>query len=355
MSSKKLQPWQDEAKELIQNSIDQIEKNKREAFLSFDRNVEDLLKKYLKLDSSITGAKTSYTERQKAINGGFHDLISATIAAASDKIATEDMHRIKWYHDIRNGLYHNGHGLTVTDETLFDYAHLAVNLLQSLLDVDLSKELGNQLKKISTEVQNHSHLSGVVKAYTETLKEWVESQDEFNEEKAELADRLLLDFTLPKIKERAFEIVKKATEDYYSGADADYKMIKSKRFKNSANILDEYNREVKELTSLTPKLNNIVLSLDDRTQNFAYMWIAALLPIAARIVTPQEWTYDMKDEKIMLVETLFPELAGNDNREEVLLGLIESFYEFVIEKGKELENLSLQRSKLKSIRKKLDL
>ncbi len=53
------------------------------------------------------------------------------------------MTHIEYYHEIRNKLYHDGEGITVSEENAKNYARLAILLLKTLLDVDLEYILAN--------------------------------------------------------------------------------------------------------------------------------------------------------------------------------------------------------------------
>jgi len=104
---------------------------------SLDVGVETILKTYLLLPEDDTGANTKYHDRKKASKGNFHELLEAVKKAAYNKLVDINLSHVKFYHDLRNKLYHQGNGITVPTEKSLGYAQIAVRLLNILLDIDL--------------------------------------------------------------------------------------------------------------------------------------------------------------------------------------------------------------------------
>jgi uncharacterized protein DUF4268 len=138
-------PWQNDSAELISSALDHLhnasDSNRRIAFLLLDVGVETLIKTYLILPERAIGTKISFADRQRAIEGNFHDLCDGIERAAGKRLQGIDLARVQYYHGVRNTLYHEAGGITVSNNQLQGYAELAVELLKRLLDVDLSDEL----------------------------------------------------------------------------------------------------------------------------------------------------------------------------------------------------------------------
>ena len=159
-------PWLSGPAELISYALkhfqdkDNKDFNRRIAFLLLDIGVETLFKTFLTLPEDVTHAETEYHRRRKAANGNFHDLIIGIKAAASSRLKDDVLSHIEFYHNIRNNLYHQGSGITVTAENVHGYAKEATYLLKTLLGVDLTdnvvlapdilKELTNQANKLDS-------------------------------------------------------------------------------------------------------------------------------------------------------------------------------------------------------------
>lgn len=190
-------PWQSGPVEIISYGLEHLrshdESHRRIGFLLIDLGVETLLKTFLSLPENVTHASTSYFERKKAVNGNFHELIAGLIAAAPDRLGAYDRDHIEFYHGLRNQLYHQGNGITVSSEHATGYAELAVGLLERLLDVKL---LGTALGSCRFEQEKKALLKkvGLTLGRFEEVVELVIEQ---------LAPRLLLPSTIRKMRELA--------------------------------------------------------------------------------------------------------------------------------------------------------
>jgi hypothetical protein len=171
-------PWQNGPAELIGQALDHLHANTdfdlRIAFLLLDVGVETLFKTYLTIPDKVTGIKGAFTKRKKAAEGTlphkptqepepiitmdtdpkFHDLVMAVSELVPDQTIKlkYDWSHIEFYHGLRNKLYHQGNGITVTPEQVKGYAVLAVDLLKDLLKVDLLDVL--RLPEIEREKQS---------------------------------------------------------------------------------------------------------------------------------------------------------------------------------------------------------
>lgn len=145
---KTIHPWQSGPLELIKYAIEHLhqedEFNQRIAFLLLDVGVETLFKTFLQLPEEVTKTKVSFSERTKASEGNFHELIQGIKKAAGNRLSNIDLTHIQFYHDLRNKLYHQGNGITIPTEKANGYALLAVECLKSLLDVDLNPILSSK-------------------------------------------------------------------------------------------------------------------------------------------------------------------------------------------------------------------
>lgn len=134
-------PWQSGPTELIKYAIEHLHRegefNQRIAFLLLDVGVETLFKTFLQLPKEVTGTKVSFSERVKASEGNFHELIEGVRKAAGVQLGNIDLTHIQFYHDLRNKLYHQGNGITIPVEKVKGYTSIAVDCLKALLDVDL--------------------------------------------------------------------------------------------------------------------------------------------------------------------------------------------------------------------------
>jgi hypothetical protein len=136
----KKHPWENGPTELIEFAMSKLntkdEFSHRLAFIATDIGIETLFKTYLLLPEGITKTRVAFSERQKFAKGNFYDLLQG-IRLVTNKIDTEDLYHIQFYHGIRNHLYHQGNGITVSKEKLEGYVRLSAKVLNTLLGVDL--------------------------------------------------------------------------------------------------------------------------------------------------------------------------------------------------------------------------
>jgi hypothetical protein len=138
-------PWQQEPADLISIAIELMMRNseayRRVAFVLLDLGVETLFRDYLSLPVGVTGTRMPDAERRRAAGGNFPELLEAVSQASSGKLKGHALADVAACHRVRNTLYHEGDGITVTSDRLQRYAHIAVALLRDLLSVDLSDRL----------------------------------------------------------------------------------------------------------------------------------------------------------------------------------------------------------------------
>jgi len=152
-------PWQTTPTRLIQFGLEFLEEytkyhDKLVAFLLIDVGIESLFKIYLSLDKEVTKSKVSYEKRQKAIKGSFYLLVETVKESTADQIDNDIFEEVKYYHKIRNKLYHQGDGVLPSKINLRKYGEISKNLLKELLNVDLfpSGEFGDNLEEINEQM-----------------------------------------------------------------------------------------------------------------------------------------------------------------------------------------------------------
>ncbi len=98
MKIQTMHPWQTGPTELIAFALEQMHKgsdfDRRLAFLILDVGVETLLKTYLTLPDTVTGARSPFGERRKASRGTFHDLTQGIKAAVHEPEVIFDLDHV---------------------------------------------------------------------------------------------------------------------------------------------------------------------------------------------------------------------------------------------------------------------
>lgn len=205
MNDNNRHPWQSGPKELFEFALNTLkthnEINQRISFLLFDLGIETLFKTFLSLPEEITNTKLSFADRKKYANGNFHDLIKGIRLAANVNISESDLHNVKFYHDIRNHLYHQGDGITVRQDHVNGYAKVGTTLLKQLLGIDLISLIEtsfNQEVAINTEtlIKLRNELSEEINRYRELVKLFTEN----------IEPKLIYPSTVAKLKEIALNV-----------------------------------------------------------------------------------------------------------------------------------------------------
>ncbi len=162
MSSNNGFPWQKTAKNLIryaqkfQNTNDEFER--QVGYLLLDVGVETLFRVfvtqpgievklgYTRRDKIAKGTveKTNFQRDEITLSGfdelAFHKLTDAVKQMAGEKVNTDDIKRVEYFHNIRNKIYHLGDGIVPTKENFEEYLELAQSLLKTLLNVSQDSE-----------------------------------------------------------------------------------------------------------------------------------------------------------------------------------------------------------------------
>lgn len=150
---KNIHPWQSGPRELFQFAItaysNSDEAGRRISFLLIDVCVETTLRTFLGLPIKISGSAIGYQDLKQYANGKFHDLIKGIEIAARGRIPDDDLHHLRFYHETRNRLYHEGNGMTIPEEHVRGYGTLAATLLNELLGIDGRSMLPNTWTKAS--------------------------------------------------------------------------------------------------------------------------------------------------------------------------------------------------------------
>lgn len=135
-----IHPWQRGPRELFQFAITAYaspdEAGRRISFLLIDVCVETTLRTFLGLPVKISGSAKGYSDLKQYVGGKFHDLIKGIEAAAPERIPDDELHHLRFYHNARNRLYHEGNGITIPEEHVRGYGTLAAKLLKELLEID---------------------------------------------------------------------------------------------------------------------------------------------------------------------------------------------------------------------------
>lgn len=105
----------------------------RVALVLVDNAVEVIAKTFLSLPKRVTGVNIARRELE-GIFESFPAVISCLEKNSGDRINHIDLSEIEWHHSLRNKLYHDGSGLTVSRETVDVYFALAAQLFQALFD-----------------------------------------------------------------------------------------------------------------------------------------------------------------------------------------------------------------------------
>ncbi len=138
-------PWQETPTKLIMYAIELAEEGGEFqchiAYLLLDVGVETLFKTYLSIDNSISKAKTKHEERRDLLKSeSFYKLVEGVKEATGDRLPPDFIGQVMYFHNIRNKMYHEGDGVTITQKNLADYTIFGEDLLEQLLGVSLKPE-----------------------------------------------------------------------------------------------------------------------------------------------------------------------------------------------------------------------
>ena len=151
-------PWVTTPTELIRHAIYHLhqatEFDYMVAYLLSDVGMELVLKTYLLSPKEKTGVKLDYRDRKMAAGKRFHELVIEVKKAAAKRLDGVDLTHIKYYHGLRNKLYHQGNGITISEKKVRYYTTIAVDVLHKLLGVNLQPELIRPQKELSERQKN---------------------------------------------------------------------------------------------------------------------------------------------------------------------------------------------------------
>ena len=186
MLTPELHPWQEGPVGLLRfarntsRSADQL--HQLIAFLILDICVETTMRTFLSLPDDIAPAKIKYFERRKFSEGTFHHLTRGLEAACATPLVPTDLLRhVKYFHDKRNQLYHQGGGITVAAGDVERYMRVAASLLHQLLGVEqegaptspggTSSPTVEQVARLGAELPRHiEQFRGLINALFETIE-----------------------------------------------------------------------------------------------------------------------------------------------------------------------------------------
>jgi hypothetical protein len=142
MSKASDHPWQRPPLELFQFAL-RTSKSKNPtdqlvSFLLLDVCVEATLRTFLSLPEGAVDSDVKFFDRRKYAAGNFHELTSGVAVSAKNLINDTDLHYAKYYHDVRNQLYHQRTSMTIAPEDVQGYAVVAAALMNTLLSIDLA-------------------------------------------------------------------------------------------------------------------------------------------------------------------------------------------------------------------------
>lgn len=185
MTEASLHPWQEGPAGLLRFARDTASSasqlNQLVAFLLLDVCVETTMRTFLSLPDGLVPTKVKYFERRKYSEGSFHDLIRGIEAACATQVESADLHYVKYYHALRNQLYHQGSGITIAADDVTRYAAVAGSLLRQLLGVDQeiksplpagsSGVTAEQLSRLKKELPEHlDRFKELISALFETIE-----------------------------------------------------------------------------------------------------------------------------------------------------------------------------------------
>lgn len=174
-------PWLSGAEEILLHGLSLLGKdsdtNRRLAMICIDNSVEQMIKTYLGLPRRITNLKLTRKEFDE-IKESFPNLLDALEKYCSeDKLDGLNLGEIEWYHRIRNGLYHNGQGLTVEKNKVQVYAELAKTLFYNLFGFNISfSKKDNDLEQLGQFMSGWINLERLLKELANKVK--VENDDD---------------------------------------------------------------------------------------------------------------------------------------------------------------------------------
>jgi hypothetical protein len=157
--------WIKYPKELLQHAIlhasHETDFDVKMAFICVDNSIEITIQKYLRQPpSTFTGSPPNYKELTAGLNS-FCKLIERCKKHKPQKMPSADIDVVLCYYDIRNLMYHNGSGVSVTLNIVEQYIKITQRLIHGLFKIEVK---GNADKLLE------EHLGIYTKAYNDFLR-----------------------------------------------------------------------------------------------------------------------------------------------------------------------------------------
>jgi hypothetical protein len=142
-----MKPWCSGPRELLQIahrlSAEGRPESWRASLLLIDNAVEVTAKTFLTLPKRVTGLKITKSEREAAF-ATFPETLTCLEKNGGDRTKHLALGDIEWFHSLRNRLYHEGTGLTVSKENVDMYFAIASQLFEALFDEKLNVRLSGK-------------------------------------------------------------------------------------------------------------------------------------------------------------------------------------------------------------------
>lgn len=128
--------WIEGPKEILNHAIGHFEagtpSDLRFALISIDNAIEVAIKAYLRYEKGLTRGEVDKLN-------SFHELLRKLQEKLDPPLEKDKAVNIVYFHDIRNDLYHNGNGMTVSKENVETALNIAYELFDRLFRVDMRR------------------------------------------------------------------------------------------------------------------------------------------------------------------------------------------------------------------------
>lgn len=155
MKVKKNPIWSTGIEEILQHAEKLIQggtsSGLRISLILIDNAVELIFKTYLSLPKRETGIKLTRKELEAAFQV-FPVLIETFEINFPGVLSSDQLSEVEYLQKVRNQLYHEGSGLTVSSEMSLSYLKTAVGIISTLFNLEYIVEKGDTLAKISTKL-----------------------------------------------------------------------------------------------------------------------------------------------------------------------------------------------------------
>ena len=267
--------------------------NNRIAFLLFDFSIESIFKTYLTLPDEITNASVSYHKRKEAAQDNFH-ILARTVKESSPAIEDTEILHIQYFHDQRNKLYHQGTGITISQQSAIDYGKLVVVMLDKLLSVDLSGLLVTR-----TEIRDLAQ---------QVIDKWETHLDQFQDVVYQVIETIEPKLLYPSSQRRLKSLSKNEGSSGFSSQEEGYQLF-----------IDDF-VESQQIKSWLKKLVEPSKSMSLASRNLSTMldWLEdpvyiCLLIIGAFLIPENDFDTSWLDstEELEVVENIVDHVINN--------------------------------------------